>query len=608
MDSPKLYKRVYKDQNYSSKVLTGLSNLRHEGLLCDVTIHVEDSTYSCHRNVLATSCAYFQVMFTSQFKERDLSDITLEEIDTSAFNIILDFFYKGEIDIDTTSVCHIFKAAHILNCEDIQEYCKQFMLTHIRSETCLEYKQLADSYDLADIKRTVENYILKHFCKVYKTHHFPLLPLEDVCKFLSNDALRCHHEIEVFRAARDWLKNNDEFKGSEYVIMQHVRFVLMSSHDLQEIWKTKYMLNDEKCRQFLLNTMEYLADTNAQPVKSGTFAKPRGETRLIVTCGATKHEDGRYCGFQKEVISYHMPHDADSEYHQGIDDIEFPSLPSERFFSSAVARNNFIYVIGGVALSGDKRCTTATVYRYNCLDNHWTEMSSMKAARRSTASVILGEHILVVGGSDGKGSLSTVEMYDIAKDTWKYVKNFPYAVWQHASCDLNAKAYVSGGRVEPDNTASPRLHMYDEQSDVWVAKANLKEASYGHVMGGVGARIYVLGGITRTDEYRTTIEIFDTGTGQMTVSTVQGPRVLYAASIVSNTDMIICGGYWRATGMGNKIGIFKTEQNVWRDLPGRLKHPLTGLCAVIFTVPWKMIGECNEDEEEQEVRGGDIDG
>ena len=107
----KVYRQTYQDQDYSSKVLTGLSKLRNQDLLCDVTIHVEDKAYPCHKIVLASACNYFFTMFTGDFKEKQETDIKLEQIHPAAFNVILDFFYKGEMQVDTVNVCNIFKAA-----------------------------------------------------------------------------------------------------------------------------------------------------------------------------------------------------------------------------------------------------------------------------------------------------------------------------------------------------------------------------------------------------------------------------------------------------------------------------------------------------------------
>jgi len=53
---------------HSSLLLGGLQGLRRQGLLIDVTLHVEGESFYAHKAVLAACSDYFRAMFTDAMK------------------------------------------------------------------------------------------------------------------------------------------------------------------------------------------------------------------------------------------------------------------------------------------------------------------------------------------------------------------------------------------------------------------------------------------------------------------------------------------------------------------------------------------------------------
>ncbi|KAI2586790.1 ZBTB7C isoform 21, partial [Pan troglodytes] len=51
--------------NHSSEVLCSLNEQRHDGLLCDVLLVVQEQEYRTHRSVLAACSKYFKKLFTA---------------------------------------------------------------------------------------------------------------------------------------------------------------------------------------------------------------------------------------------------------------------------------------------------------------------------------------------------------------------------------------------------------------------------------------------------------------------------------------------------------------------------------------------------------------
>ena len=61
-------------------ILEGLGDLRENESLCDVRLKAEGATFQAHRVVLAAVSPYFRAMFTGGFKEKEQSEITLNEM------------------------------------------------------------------------------------------------------------------------------------------------------------------------------------------------------------------------------------------------------------------------------------------------------------------------------------------------------------------------------------------------------------------------------------------------------------------------------------------------------------------------------------------------
>ena len=64
-----------------------------------------------HRLVLASCSPYFRAMFTSCFKERHASEITLRDVCPQVVGRLIDFAYTAHITVGEKCVLHVLMAA-----------------------------------------------------------------------------------------------------------------------------------------------------------------------------------------------------------------------------------------------------------------------------------------------------------------------------------------------------------------------------------------------------------------------------------------------------------------------------------------------------------------
>ena len=166
-------------------MFTGMKQLRDENQFCDVTIKIGDKQYHAHKVVLASSCEYFQRMFSSGFREATAAEISMEG-DSSTFEHLLDFTYRGSYslqDLSTKKMCDVLQMACYLQFNHAALFCSQYLTQHMRNinfvskhrrnskkqpdislQTAYEMVFLSNSHeDLKELGSCMKNYIRSQF-------------------------------------------------------------------------------------------------------------------------------------------------------------------------------------------------------------------------------------------------------------------------------------------------------------------------------------------------------------------------------------------------------------------------------------------------------------
>ncbi|XP_010209629.1 PREDICTED: zinc finger and BTB domain-containing protein 7C-like [Tinamus guttatus] len=113
--------------NHSSEVLCGLNEQRHDGLLCDVILIVQDQEYRTHRSVLAACSKYFKKLFTTSTLTDQPYVYEIDFVKPEALSAILEFAYTSTLTITTSNVKHILSAAKMLEIQCIINVCLEIM-------------------------------------------------------------------------------------------------------------------------------------------------------------------------------------------------------------------------------------------------------------------------------------------------------------------------------------------------------------------------------------------------------------------------------------------------------------------------------------------------
>lgn len=106
--------------NYTARLIETLHQMQKDNQLCDITINVSGSSFHAHKAVLAAASNYFMTMFTSDFKERNETNICIEG-DPQIFECLLNFAYTGNVKCTLETAADLLELANYMQFTDAIE-------------------------------------------------------------------------------------------------------------------------------------------------------------------------------------------------------------------------------------------------------------------------------------------------------------------------------------------------------------------------------------------------------------------------------------------------------------------------------------------------------
>ncbi|XP_053301029.1 GDNF-inducible zinc finger protein 1 [Pleuronectes platessa] len=135
-------------RSHHENILASLHQLRLQGLLCDVTVHVDfqgdKQEFQAHQVVLAASSGYFKSTLLVQDVARDT--ISLSNVHSDDFSTFLEFVYTGKVEVASKKIADVQAAAELLDCRDLSEVCDEAM----RAETLEPPKKKTPASNVSD--------------------------------------------------------------------------------------------------------------------------------------------------------------------------------------------------------------------------------------------------------------------------------------------------------------------------------------------------------------------------------------------------------------------------------------------------------------------------
>ncbi|XP_005799086.1 kelch-like protein 38 [Xiphophorus maculatus] len=532
MDPPGAEVLHYSDEEQSSTLLLRLHKLRAENILTDVILCAGHTEIPCHRNVLASSSAYFRAMFCNDFMETRQTKVDIKGVGPVILTSIVDYVYTGLISISLDNVLHLMQAASMLQFGRLFEACSCFLQSQLRPDNCLSMFRLSDVMNCDSLRKKAKEMAMESFTDVSSSEDLCELSLQELMGYLEDDSL-CAQEEQVFETLIGWIRHDPvSRRGTISSLFKKVRLRhLHPTYLFQFIANDPLIQSSTLCTEIIESVRRLMFSIGTRSIRDFVvdfkplWAAPQRcsyDDTLVVVGGRRNNELT-----SREALVF----DEKKQKWQRL-----TKLPVRLYKASYVALHSILYVLGGLTTNTSSSQVSRTVYTLSLKTNQWRTAEPMLEPRFAHQSVFYLHFIFVLGGLGSDRHLTaSVERYNSMFNQWEAVAPMPETVLYPAVAATNQRIYMFGGQ---DATHNPvrLIQVYHIGRNMWCTMENrtVKNVSAPAVV--LDEKIYIIGGYTRR------VMAYDTEANRFAKCASLKERRMHHAATGLNNKLYVTGG------------------------------------------------------------------
>ncbi|XP_066300512.1 kelch-like protein 18 [Branchiostoma lanceolatum] len=546
---------MFRASDFSSQGYSLMQDIRRQGKLCDVTLKVGDHKFTAHRIVLAATIPYFQAMFTHDMVECKQDEISIQGIEPSALEAMVNYAYCGQVQMDVTNVQSLLVAASFLQLHPVKEACCSFLEDRLHPNNCLGVKRFAETYMCHNLAEAANRYIQQNFIEVYKSEEFLSLQKAEVLQLLARDELNVKHEEEVYEAAIQWIRHDEERRKEDLVdLMSKVRLPLLKPQFIIERVMTEELVrSSHQCRDLVDEAKDYYLMPQRRSQLSSRL-RPRCCTdipgRIYAVGGLTQ------AGESLSTVEVFDPILQQWDL--------APPMASLRSRVGVAVLGGKLYAIGGY----DGEVRLSTVEEFDAATGKWSLTTSMNSKRSALGAAALVGKLFVCGGYDGISSLSSVECYDPDTRKWNLVTQMVRSRSAAGIAAFEGQLYALGGHDGLQIFHS--VEVYNPHTYQWslISPMLTKRCRLG--VAGLDGKLYACGGYDGSG-FLDSVEMYDPATNLWTFVAPMNNRRSRVAVVSTCGRLYAIGGYDGKTNL-NTVEVYTPETNTWTYVAPMCAH------------------------------------
>ncbi|OXB51363.1 hypothetical protein ASZ78_004329, partial [Callipepla squamata] len=271
------------DSSYSPNLLEGLSRMRLENFLCDLTISTKTKSFSVHKVVMASISDYFHNILK---KDPSTQRVDLNDVSPLGLATVITYAYTGKLTLSLYTIGSIISTAIYLQIHSLVKMCCDFLTQEISVENCMYIANIAETYGLKATKEAAHKFIRDNFIEFSETDQFLKLTFDQINELLADDDLQLPSEIVAFQIAIKWLEFDQKRVKFAADLLGNIRFGTISAQDLVNYVQTvPRMMQDADCHKLLVDAMNYHLLPYHQNTLQSRRTRIRGGFRVLVTVG-----------------------------------------------------------------------------------------------------------------------------------------------------------------------------------------------------------------------------------------------------------------------------------------------------------------------------------
>lgn len=147
-------------------------------------------------------------MFHSEMLESHQKQIEIKDISSRAFDLLLQYAYKGKIQVTDDNAQPLLYAASILQMDHVCRACESFLTHYLTVDNCLNVRQFAEMHNCVDLMSSVDQFIRDHFLDLKNRDDFLQIGLKYLIELIDSADLFVNSEEQVFEAVTSWLEDD----------------------------------------------------------------------------------------------------------------------------------------------------------------------------------------------------------------------------------------------------------------------------------------------------------------------------------------------------------------------------------------------------------------
>ncbi|XP_005915595.1 kelch-like protein 31 [Haplochromis burtoni] len=570
------------DSVYAPNLLEGLSTMRNESFLCDLTVATKSKSFDVHKVVMASCSEYIRNILK---KDSTLQKIDLNDLSPVGLATAITYAYSGKLTLSLYSIGSTIAAAMLLQIGTLVKMCSDFLMQELSVENCMYVANIADAYDLKETKEATQKFMRENFIEFSEMEQFLKLTYEQISEFLSDDSLQLPSEVTAFQIAMKWLDFDEKRLKYAADLLTLIRFGTITPQDLvNHVQGVPRMMQDPECHRLLVDAMNYHLLPYQQNILQSRRTKVRGGLKVILTVG------GRPALTEKSLSKDVLYRDSDNVWNK------LTEMPAKSFNQCVAVLDGFLYVAGGEDQNDARnqaKHAVSNFCRYDSRFNAWIHLSNMIQRRTHFSLNTFNGLLFAIGGRNADGVQASVECYVPSSNQWQMKAPMEVPRCCHGSSVIDGKILVSGGYI--NNAYSRSVCSYDPSTDTWQDKSSLSTPRGWHCAATVGDRGYVIGGSQlggrgeRVDVLA--VESYNPHSGQWSYCAPLHTGVSTAGISILNSKIYLLGGWNEGEKKYKKcIQVYNPDLNEWTE-DDELPEATVGISCCVVTIPTRKTRE-----------------
>ena len=511
------------------------------GFFNDVTIKLENKTFSANRMVLSCYSKFFEKTFQLEMKEKYERSVTIHNISSKSMQTIIDFIYTGKIVIDGENVMDMLSAADYLFVDEVKQYCFEFLASVLNTENCFEILSKAQLYENYSLESDAYAYINDNFANIIEANTFNDLPVKDVISCLKNIDRKKISELLVYQTIINWTKHDESSRKNDFDKLFQLLKLDKLPHDffMTVVVQEKLIKENLVCLSSVMEAMiffqknEKIKENGAKIFCLGGVKDPSGaflvqdflaRDEIKIPSLPIKVSSHASTCFNKTVYCLDGK-DRTNEFNVITNKVwqirldlkplkweQIVSLNENRWFTDAVVYQDTLVVVGG----GNGHKVLSSGECFVKLINQWQAIPNLNCARFGHQLVVCDKYLYALGGWN-TSTLSSVESLSSLVNKWQYGEPMKTPRKSFAAVNYQNCIYVIGGKTQERNDALSTTEKYNPIEGRWTFVCKLNFARFSHTASVVQNKIFVVGGCNATGKAVKEIECYDTITNKWSV-------------------------------------------------------------------------------------------